>query len=189
MRLSMAPDYRVEMQPLSVRALSLMWNLHPEACPKCVLLDDMQHFQQIRDSISLVRTRGFQDQNLAIFKSSIQGVKYLYHELKRLLMMAPHSHIVQTPHYFVTRRDQNVDFGELYRFILQYHARGNLADNLGARASTVTLSLKDQIRWAKELTATLMYTNGNLAGFYSDLKCDNILLSTSPDAVEHVVHF
>jgi hypothetical protein len=32
-----------------------------------------------------------------------------------------------------------------------------------------------------------MYINGSPAGFYSDLKCDNILLSTSPDGFEHIV--
>ena len=187
MRVRMVPDYGTERQLLSVEALQQMWQLPRSAWPRCLDLSDLQHHRQIHDTISLVHIPKLGTGHSFIFKSSVQEVKYLYHELKLLLTMGPHSNIMPAPLFLVSRRDRYGGSDKVYGFILKYHPAGNLGDLLGARVETRTLRLCDQLRWAQEVTRTLIFIDSTPAVFYSELKADNLLLATDPSGTEHVL--
>lgn len=63
-------------------------------------------------------------------------------------------------------------------FLLQYHEAGALQEALPQRMQNGTLMLRDQVRWAKEVTTALIHVQSTPGQFYSDLKMDNILLSS-----------
>ena len=64
-------------------------------------------------------------------------------------------------------------------FIVKFFSGGNLASILSSRGAAGKLILKDQLRWAQQLTRTLIFVNQSPVEFYSELKADNILLSTA----------
>ena len=150
-------------------------------------LDYLQHTQQLHDTISLVQIPSLGTDQTYVFKSSVQDVKYLYHELKLLLTMAPHPGVIAAPLFLVTRKDRYGGSDKVYGFILPYHPLESLADVLGARSESKTLRLRDQIRWAAETTRALIHVHCTSAAFYSELKADNLLVVAGADGLEHVV--
>lgn len=182
-KIHMIPDTKIERQILSVKALQSMWGLPESSWPPSLSLDHLEHHHQVNDAISLVRVREIFGIELVVLKTSISDVKYLYHELKILLTMRPHPNIIARPLYVVTRMDRYGGDDKVYGFLLEYHSRGNLANELERRLRQGTLYIKDQLRWAHQITSTLMFIVKTPTRFYSELKPDNILLSDPDEQV------
>ena len=148
----------------------------------------MEHHHQLNDAISLVRVREVFGIELFVLKTSISDIKYLYHELKLLLTMPPHLNIIARPLYLVTSSDRHGGDDRVYSFLLEYHSQGNLANELEQRLRQGTLHLKDQLRWARQITSTMMFIMKKPTRFYSELKPDNVLLS-GPDEDAILIDF
>jgi hypothetical protein len=187
MQLRMIPDFGIERQLLSVESLNSMWKLPFQAWPEQLKLNQLQHYFQLHDTVSLVKIPDIDEHEFFIFKSTIGGIKYLYHELKLLLTMDSHPNVMPRPLYIVTHKDRYGGDDKVYGFILKYYVLGTLADTLASRAMTGTLDLRSQMRWAKEIITTLMAINRSPANFYSELKPDNLLLYIGADGLEHVL--
>lgn len=115
-----------------------------------------------------------------VFKSAVEDIKYAYHELKMLLTMPSHQHIMPRPIYCVTMTDRYGGSDKLCGFILPFFPLGTLAEALCLRKQRNTLHLEDQIQWAKQIASTLIFVKSTAARFYSELKPDNMILSESP---------
>ena len=182
-KIHMVPDLSIERQLLSVKALQSMWHLQESLWPPRLGLDQLEHHHQIHDTISLVRIPEKFGTEFVVFKSSLSEIKYLYHELKLLLTMPPHANIIARPLFIVTKKDRYGSDDKVYGFILEYHWRGNLANQLEQRRRQGSLYLKDQLSLARQITSTLMFIIKTPARYFSELKPDNILLSNCEDHV------
>jgi len=100
--------------------------------------------------------------------------------------MAPHPNVLPKPLFIVTLRDRYGDSDRVCGFIVEYFPGGNLADAIFERNAIGTLHFRDQLRWAQQLTSTLIFINQGPAKFYSELKTDNVLLSTKHDSEDIV---
>ena len=187
MRVHMVPDHGAERQLLTLEELRDTWKTHGPFFPRCIDLWELQHRQQIHDTISVVLIPCVHSSELFVFKSSVHDVKYMYHELKLLLTMEPCPHVMPPPLFLVTHKARYGGPDKVYGFILRYYPAGNLADALGARAAAGTLRLGDQFRWAEQVTRTLIHLHGTVAAFYPELKADNLLLAPSHAGEEDVL--
>ncbi|KAL2869467.1 uncharacterized protein BJX67DRAFT_379021 [Aspergillus lucknowensis] len=184
-RVRMVADHKTERQLLPVSKLQQLWGDIPIAgWPETISLTDLEHCRQLHDTISLVRIKGGSGDQFFIFKSSVNEVRYVYHELKLLLTMPPHPNIIPRPLFLVTGADRYGGEDKVYGFLMEHHQQGNLADILAYRSQMGTLTRKDQFRWAREIASTLIEINNGPAGFYSELKPDNLLLSCADDRTE-----
>jgi hypothetical protein len=187
MQIRMIPDFTTERQLLSMKSLESMWKLPTTAWPESLNLNQLQQYAQLHDTVSLVKIPSINEHEFYIFKSTIHGIKHLYHELKLLLTMSPHPNVMPRPLYIVTDKDRYGGDDKVYGFVLRYYPLGTLADTLASRADNGTLDLGSQFHWAKEITTTLMAINESPAMFHSELKPDNLLLYTDADGLEHVL--
>jgi hypothetical protein len=148
---------------------------------------------------------------LKTIERSIGGWKYLYHELRLLLSIPPHPHIMPVPVALVSPTSGaykgSVDdmAGDIYNirrripicgFLMPYIQGTSLHEVLAyhPRYQTTTAAscypCKDpvsrqltKVKWCRQLaealTHILRHGNGpNHPGFYSDLKPDNVLITT-----------
>lgn len=177
----------VERQWLSVKELLQdMWDVSPSSWPEIIRVDDLALEAQLHDTVSLVRLRRSRSTELFVFKSALGSVKYLYHELKLLLTMPAHPNIIARPLYIVTSPCHSSGDEGTCGFILQYHPLGSLQNVISLRAHAGTLLLKDQMKWASQITRALLHVKERAGTFYSELKLDNVLLS-SRNGTEDVV--
>jgi serine/threonine protein kinase len=183
-KVHMIRDYKTERQLLSVSKLQELWKLPSTSWPKTISLYHLEHYSQIHDTISLVRIPTLHSDKLFVFKSAVDDVKFLYHELKLLLTMPPHSNIMPRPLFLVINKDRYSTENKVYGFVMEYRSQGNLADMLAERAEKGTLELKDQFNWARQITSTMIFIKESPARFYSELKPDNLVLS---DGAERVI--
>jgi len=187
MQIRVIPDFSTERQLLSMEFLNSMLELPAEAWPRKLRSQQLQHLAQLHDTVALVRIPEINQHEFFIFKSTIHGIKHLYHELKLLLTMDPHPNIIPRPLYIVADKDRYGGDDKVVGFILRYYSLGTLADALVPRTGAGSLDLRTQIRWSKEITKTLMAINKSPAKFYSELKPDNLLLHTGEDQQEHIL--
>ncbi|OJD30132.1 protein kinase-like domain protein [Diplodia corticola] len=176
MTLRIIPAYELEMQLLSVQALKALWadDVADDAWPDIIHLDRLVHLRQLHDSITVVRLHG--DKEDYVFKSTTSDPKFLYHELKLLLTIPPHPHIVPPPLYIVVKKSSFGGKLGVCGFILPYYSGGSLRDMVPRMALTGSLDLQTKCKWARQIISALTHLHGTTAGFYSDLRPDNILL-------------
>ena len=176
------PIYEIEQRWLSVQKLQAMWQLHPGSWPPSIDHTNLKLQRQLHEAISVVSileqgvdTRSF------IFKSLVNDVKYMYHELKLLLNMPSHPNVISKPLYIVTKKSRFGGKVGVCGFILPYLPYGTLQDML---SGSTTFTLSSQVRWARELTEALMHVRASPTKFYSNLKPNNVLMSpTSPSSL------
>jgi len=175
-------DYYLEDCALSLSALQSMWGYPLSVYPDTIDINTLTLIRQLHDTISLVSLPKSGKREEVIFKSTTQDTRYLYHELKLLLAMPEHAGIMSRPLYLVTGKTRHGE-EKVFGFILPYYRRGNLADILGHGKHIGSLSLKDQLRWARQVTQTLKVINSPPAKFYSELKVDNLLVNEDGNIV------
>jgi hypothetical protein len=169
----------IQEQFLTVSTLRNMWNLAPEAFPPCIDLFSLRLHLQVHDTVSFVRIPRIHTNQIFVFKSAVHEIRVTYHEMKVLLSMDPHPNILPMPLFAVTMTDRRGGEDLVCGFISKFFPGGNLASILCEREIPRTLRLEDQIRWAQQLTSTLIFINKSPVKFYSELKTDNLLLTTS----------
>ncbi|KAM7196159.1 ribosomal protein S6 kinase alpha-5 [Naviculisporaceae sp. PSN 640] len=188
-KITVAPTYYVEKQLLSLTNLSSALGVNQSLIPKSLDIFQLVIVQQLHDSVCLVRIKhgnGDKEEDsgrLWIFKALTSGTKYLFTELRNLLLMEPHPHVISRPEYVVTKYCRFGGKTAVVGFLLSYHSKGGLRDTLPVLRIHGQLSLDSQLKWACQLASAVEHvrTRGNM--FYPDLRLDNIVLSDTDDVV------
>ncbi|KAK1832994.1 hypothetical protein QBC39DRAFT_255371 [Podospora conica] len=177
--LHIIPNYDIERQWLTVDELQSLWRLAPEQWPPTLDHDALQLQHQIHEAISVVRLAHLPPSAPTyVFKSVSSDVKYLYHEMRALLTMPPHRHVISKPLYIVTKRCLFGGRVGVCGFILPFYPLGTLRDALYHNDdTTIRFPLLTRLRWARQIVSALSHIrHRSPAGFYTDLKPNNILL-------------
>lgn len=185
----LVPNYDIERQWLTVRELQELWQLAPDQWPPILDHEDLQLECQVHEAISVVRIARRLASEKYAFKSVSTDVKYLYHELRMLLTMERHRHIIPRPLYVVTKKCRFGGRIGVCGFVVQHFPLGTLRDALQQAGSPLTaLSTRtrrfpfgDRLRWAQQVLSALEHISSSPMGFYTDLKPNNILLSQLED--------
>ncbi|KAJ6787891.1 hypothetical protein PWT90_07821 [Aphanocladium album] len=178
-RISIAPTYHLERQMLSTRQLEIVWQDEGVELPPAIDISELHYKAQPHDSVSVVERDG----KTLIFKAIASHTKYLYHELRHLLLVPPHPNVIQRPLHLVTKK---CGFGSkvaVLGFTLPYHQHGTVRDHIPFLALHSKITHNDEVKWARQLVAALRHLRRTCRTFYSDLRLDNILLSDSFDLI------
>lgn len=167
------PD--IEKLFVTVGSLHLTWpNLQ---LPPILLLDHLRLQRQIHDTISLVRLPHGSSDELWVFKSNIHDPKYLYHELKMLLLLDEHPGMLRSPKYLVALQNHLSMSTKICGFIVPFYPMGNLAGMIDRRRIEGTLTFDTKLGWARQITQVLSWLLKSPARYYSELKPDNVICS------------
>ncbi|UNI14896.1 hypothetical protein JDV02_001476 [Purpureocillium takamizusanense] len=177
-RISVAPTHYLERQLLSPSALQKFWG-SGLSLPPIVQLEDVEYLSQLHDSVCLVKIDG----RTWIFKALTSYTKYLYHEMRQLLVMPPHPNIIARPVHLVTKRCSFGNKVAAVGFTVENHVHGSLRDLIPFLQVHGKVSLDDKIKWSVQLASALVHLRETAGIFYPDLRLDNIVLSESWDAV------
>lgn len=183
------PRHDIERSWLTMQELQDMWQLHESQWPPLLDHDMLRLESQVHEAISLVQISRNPESETYAFKSISTDIKYFYHELKMLLTMPPHPHIISRPLYVVTKRCLFGGKVGVCGFILRYHPLGTLRDALSHQSSLqgCPCPLSDRLRWARQITSALLHLQATPVKFYTDLKPNNILLSQFDDGLGTVL--
>ncbi|KAG5982137.1 hypothetical protein E4U55_002264 [Claviceps digitariae] len=173
-----APTHHLERQLLSVASLETFWG-DDVVLPRTVDINDVVYLSQLHDSVCLVEIEGRE----WIFKALTSYTKYLYHELRQLLMMPPHPGIVSRPVHLVTKKCSFGNKTAVIGFTLEFHIHGSLRDLIPFLQLHGQVSLADKTRWSLQLASALLHLHHVAHSFYPDLRLDNIVLTRTRDAV------
>ncbi|KAK7422986.1 hypothetical protein QQX98_001276 [Neonectria punicea] len=190
-RMHLVPQYETEHQWLSVQELAELW-LRPGASivhwPEVIGLEELQLIAQPHEAISIVRipkkTQG-DTSTLFAFKSVLDDLCYMYHELWQLLTIEPHPSLVTRPRFIVTARSRFGAKMGVCGFVLEYHSNGTMRDLLVQSRTTrrvdsdgislPRLNLKEKFRMAREITTALLHLQDQ-GTFYSGIKYTNVVM-------------
>ena len=166
----------------SVETVRKMWGLGAEDMPPSIDLRELKFERRIAKSVMTVTLTSDNEQKTYILKCRTDGAQSMYHEIKVLLTLSPHPNIIQRPPYLVTTYSKGHDEHRICGFLLVYQAGGSLEETLPLRDFTFT----ERMEQAKQLTAALLNIKEQSL-FYSDLKMDNVLLSTTDSAATTIL--
>lgn len=177
-QITIAPTHYLERQLLSVATLAQFWgdDVH---LPPFIDIDEVEHLSQLHDSVCLVKIRGA----TLIFKALTSYTKYLYHELRQLLMIPPHPNVISSPRHLVTKKCRFGSKTAVLGFTLENHIHGSLRDIVPFLQLHGRVTLADKAKWSLQLASALTHLRETSGIFYPDLRLDNIVLSQSLDAV------
>jgi hypothetical protein len=177
MQIEFYPVYSLEQNWLSFPALLELWQLPQFKLPETIDLGQLLFQYQLHEAIALVRIAGIGHDKLYVYKSLTHDPRYMYHEMKMLLSVDPHPSIISRPIYLVTKVCRFGSKIGVCGMILEYHPAGNLREAL--RPGTKFLkSQGDRLNCAIQITSALIHIRDSPVGFYSDLKPQNIVIST-----------
>ncbi|KAL2264398.1 hypothetical protein VTK26DRAFT_4866 [Humicola hyalothermophila] len=185
-RITVAPTYFVERQLLGVSGLDEKLGVAPELLPRSVDISCLSIVQQLHDSVCVVRMRqheGSDTTKLWILKALTSGTKYLYVELRNLLRMEPHPHVISKPEYLVTKYCRFGGKVAVVGFVVPFHASGSLRDTLPLLQIHDRLTLSLQLKWATQLASAVLHVRERGRMFYPDLRLDNVVLSATQNIV------
>ncbi|KAK5702416.1 hypothetical protein LTR17_022343 [Elasticomyces elasticus] len=183
MHLTVVPWHDVEQQSKPVKSLQKLWerDIQPESWPETIALESLRLVRQLHDSVSVVSLAS-SPTHLYAFKSTVEDLVYVYHELRFLLAAPPHPNVMPRPEYVVTRRSVFGGKQGVVGFLLPYYPIGAIRDILPARARANALPVRQKIEWCIQTTMALIHVHEQGGAFYSDLRPDNVLLSAFRDA-------
>ncbi|KOS16694.1 hypothetical protein ESCO_004865 [Escovopsis weberi] len=175
---TVAPTYYLERQLHSVVSLEKFWG-PGLSLPPTVDIHDVVYKSQLHDSVCLVEIDG----RMWIFKALTSYTKYLYHELRQLLVIEPHPNVVSRPAHLVTKKCSFGSKTAVVGFTLEFHVHGSLRDLIPFLRIHDMVSLADMGRWSLQLASALVHLRETAGVFYPDLRLDNIVLSRARDVV------
>lgn len=181
-RIKLVRCTQLEHELLSLKSLArLVPEIPLPAWPAQIDVTSLNYQRQLHDSVCIVTANMQSGPRTMILKALTSESKYIYHEIVSLLTLPSHPNIIR-PLYLATKKCGFGGKTGVIGMLQEYHAAGTLRDILPRRALQGTLHLKDQLRWAKQLTSALVHIRSQ-GRHYSDLRLDNILLSDSDDVV------
>ncbi|KAM0434003.1 hypothetical protein ACHAPT_003947 [Fusarium lateritium] len=176
MNIHLIPIYDVERQWLTLAQLGEQWQLPSTCWPPVISIQELSLCRQFHEAITIAKLPRLQGDRLFVFKSLTRDVKYLYHELRMLMTMPNHEHILGKPLYIVTKRCK---FGRkvgVCGFVMEYYPGGTLRGLFLDRHEAARVTMTDKFRWAQQITNALLFIQDSPLGYYPDLKPDNIIL-------------
>ncbi|OAA37272.1 Protein kinase-like domain protein [Beauveria brongniartii RCEF 3172] len=180
-RFSVAPTHHLERQMLSVQQLQDMWKDQDiQSFPPTIDIGELRYKSQPHDSVSIVEHAG---KETVVFKAITSHTKYLYHELRNLLLMTPHPNIIERPLALVTKKCGFGSKTAVVGFTLTYHRHGTIRDHLPYLDLHNKITHRDAAKWALQLVQAARHFRGTCDTYNSDLRLDNLLLSDSLDLV------
>ncbi|KAK1755154.1 ribosomal protein S6 kinase alpha-5 [Echria macrotheca] len=189
-RITIAPTYYVEKQLLAAGNLAAVLGVPADVVPAAVDISQLSFVEQIHDSVCLVRmsrdgTRPHTHEagQLWVFKALTSGTKFLYTELRNLIQLERHPHIIAPPEHIVTKYCRFGGKTAVVGFLLRFHGAGSLRDHVPLLRIHGRLTLAAQLKWATQLTSAVVHVRERGHIFYPDLRLDNVLLSDSGDVV------
>lgn len=148
------------------------WTIPNARLPETIKIRSLVSCAQISETISIVKT-GLNTLEPLVFKSSTQSLRYLYHELKILLIMPRHRSVIGRPKWLVTSTE-NVSGKEIViGFLAKYYEEGTMARCLDTAPD---LSLHEKLHWGRLVTEVMVHITFEGETFYPDMKPENILL-------------
>lgn len=177
-QVSIAPTYYLERQMLSVASFQKIWG--PEVdLPQTVDIHDVVYLSQLHDSVCLIDYGG----KTWIFKALTSYTKYLYHELRQLLIIQSHPNVMARPAHLITKKCTFGSKTAVLGFTLELHVHGSLRDLIPFLQVHDQVSLADKAKWSVQLASALVHLRETCGVFYPDLRLDNIVLTGSGDVV------
>lgn len=190
-RMHLVPRYETEREWVSAKGLAELWSrpgLPTIHWPEVIDLRELQLVGQPHEAISIVRipTRaGREATTLFAFKSVLDDLRFMYHELWRLLTLPPHPNVIGRPLFIVTSRSRFGAKEGVCGFVLEYVPGGTMRDLLvrsrinrriaGDGRPQLPLSVTDKFRMAHEITSALIHIQ--IQGtFYSGIKYTNVVM-------------
>ncbi|KAK0705663.1 hypothetical protein B0H67DRAFT_389061 [Lasiosphaeris hirsuta] len=180
----LCPDYDVEGAMMGVDVLQGMWGLEESAWPPVVEWTELRFKRQLHEAIALLEIPSLTGQGRdVVFKALVRDQRYMYNELKMLLTLRPHPNIVSRPLCVVVKRGRFGGRRGVCGFVIEYFPLGTLKERLLDAASGATPRIADEqrFRWSRQIAEALVHINAHPAGFYPDLKPDNVVLRESKD--------
>lgn len=177
-RICIAPMHNLERQLKSADFLDRLWE-HRVTLPPQVPLSSLDLVEQLHDSVCLVKF----EQKIWIMKALTSYPKYIYHELRNLLTIKSHDNVIGRPSYLATKRCSFGNKNAVVGFLLEYHEQGSLRDILPLHHAQKHLTIENQLRWSLQITSAIRHLHDRCGIFYPDLRLDNVVLSSSGDAI------
>ena len=166
----------------SVETIRKMWDFETTKMPYAIKLEELRFLRRIAKSVMTVTIASDIEQKIYALKCRIDGAQSMYHEMKTLLTISPHPNIIPRPCHLVTIYSAAHAEYRVCGFLLEYQAGGNLEDTLPIKDFTLT----ERLEQAKQLTTALLHVKQQ-GQFYSDLKMDNVLLSSATSSTNTVL--
>lgn len=197
--ITIAQMFHLEGQLLGLSKLGAQLGLPQDSLPEPIDIFKLRIVRQLTESVSLVSIADVENEKatatdaangteaknkkLWILKALTSGTKYLYTELRNLLQMPPHRHVISRPVRVVTKQ---CGFGgkiAVVGFMVPYHPAGGLRDTLPLLRIHGQLALKNQLKWAIQLAEAMLHIIEQGHMYYPDLRLDNIILSETGDII------
>ncbi|KAK4121902.1 hypothetical protein N657DRAFT_576429 [Parathielavia appendiculata] len=176
---AMVARYGVEQGMLGVEKLEEMWKGDVVSWDgvEVVEWERLRFGMQMHEVISLVTVDGLAGEEEVVFKSVLQEQRYMYNELKILLSLEAHPNVISRPIGVVTKKGRFGSRRGVCGFLLEWFPLGSLRERLLGDDYDTTTSMTQRLRWAWQVTEAFVHINRHKqAGFYPDLKPDNIVL-------------
>ncbi|KAK1835623.1 ribosomal protein S6 kinase alpha-5 [Podospora conica] len=184
-RITIAQTFYVERSLLNLGRIASCLGIDDHALPEAIDIFQLRIVQQLHDSVCVVHFNhpSAEAPQLWILKALTSGPKFLYTELRNLLSMEAHEHVISRPKYLVTK---SCGFGGkrgVVGFIIPYHPRGSIRDMLPLLRIHGQLPLQAQLKWATQLASAVLHVRERGRIFYPDLRLDNIVLSDAGNVI------
>lgn len=177
-RITVKLNHEAEEQLWPVEMMEMSWG-HEVAFPEMVDLHNLVYRAQPHDSVCVVSIHGKQ----FVFKAVTSQTKYLYNELRHLLLMKPHEHIVARPRHIVTKRSLFDGEAVVVGFTLDYHQRSCARDHLPLYRIRNLSTMAKETRWCMQIASALDHFRRTRKTYCSDIRLDNVLLSDTDELV------
>ncbi|KAH6963027.1 hypothetical protein DER45DRAFT_101205 [Fusarium avenaceum] len=149
------------------------WDIPAEAWPPTLPVNRLRFVEQLSQTVAIIQLPDDPSADLFVFKTNLSSINRVYHELKVYMTMKSHSKIIEKPQYLVSNDGPGTISGKLLGFVVRFIPGQTLGDVLDSPIS-IPQSLK--LSWATQLVRALLHVKHSPAGFYSDLKPDNVLV-------------
>ena len=157
---------------LGFEELVSRWNLPRDRYPEAISVRDLEFQASTTEAITVIGWR----MGVMVLKSTAENPGLLYHELKTLLTLPHYPHVIKSPRYLVTDIEASNASAKVIGFLQEYLPLGSLDQLLADPQLTSRIGLETRLKWAKQITSTLIHLKDACKYFYSDLKTDNILV-------------
>ncbi|PHH70272.1 hypothetical protein CDD82_7235 [Ophiocordyceps australis] len=177
-RIRLFPTHALERQLLSIASLRRLWG-QDIVLPPTLDFDQVSYVSQLHDSVCLVYVNG----SSLVLKTITSHTKYLYHELRHLISIPPHIHIISRPMHLIVKRCSFGNKEAVIGYTLQFHHHGSLDRVVPFFQLHSRLSLCDKLNWSCQLVSALQHLRHKATVFYPDLRLENIVLSDAGHVV------
>ncbi|PHH64552.1 hypothetical protein CDD81_4331 [Ophiocordyceps australis] len=177
-RIKLFPAHALERQLLSISSLRRLWGQDVEL-PPTLDFHQVTYVSQLHDSVCLVHVNG----SSLVLKTLTSHTKYLYHELRNLISIPPHRHVIARPMHLIIKRCSFGSKEAVIGYTLQFHSHGSLDRVIPFFQLHSRLSLCDKLNWSCQLVSALQHLRRKATIFYPDLRLENIVLSEAGHVV------